>query len=163
MKHTVFITTGKNSVHDLISKIENIEIIDCCQFHSKSSFLLHLSKIGQIDFLICFRCPYIIPLQILSQVRISAINIHPSLLPKYAGANPWGEMVLRQETEGGITIHQLTDTADCGSILAQKRFSMNLANGITEARKKSEEMATEMLRKYLLFHSNILRLEAETH
>ena len=52
------------------------------------------------------------------------LNVHPSLLPKYAGGMDTNihEGVLKNgETETGCTIHFVTDEVDGGPILIQKR------------------------------------------
>jgi len=52
------------------------------------------------------------------------LNVHPSLLPKYAGGMDTNvhEGVLKNgETETGCTIHFVTDEVDGGPILVQKR------------------------------------------
>jgi formyltetrahydrofolate-dependent phosphoribosylglycinamide formyltransferase len=52
------------------------------------------------------------------------LNVHPSLLPKYAGGMDTNvhEGVLKNgETETGCTIHFVTDEVDGGLILVQKR------------------------------------------
>lgn len=80
---------------------------------------------------------------------MAAVNIHPSLLPQYAGANPWQNMIVAHETHGGVTLHHITDKMDGGEIIMQRCFDMDLSQGIEEARKKSEVIAAEILSSYL--------------
>ncbi|MBL4889764.1 MAG: hypothetical protein JKX97_07070 [Candidatus Lindowbacteria bacterium] len=49
-----------------------------------------------------------------------AWNLHPSLLPKYRGHNPYFWVIKNGEKETGITAHQLSDEFDKGPILLQK-------------------------------------------
>ncbi len=52
------------------------------------------------------------------------VNVHPSLLPKYAGGmdtNVHEEVLRNGETETGCTIHLVTEEVDAGPILLQKR------------------------------------------
>ena len=54
------------------------------------------------------------------------LNVHPSLLPKYAGGmnNIVHEQVLKnKEDETGCTIHYVTEEVDSGPILIQKKYS----------------------------------------
>ncbi|NOZ74318.1 MAG: phosphoribosylglycinamide formyltransferase, partial [FCB group bacterium] len=52
------------------------------------------------------------------------VNVHPSLLPKYAGGmdtNVHEEVLKNGDTETGCTIHLVTEDVDAGPILLQKR------------------------------------------
>ena len=51
-------------------------------------------------------------------------NVHPSLLPKFAGGmdiNVHEEVLKAGETESGCTIHEVTEEVDAGKILLQKK------------------------------------------
>lgn len=50
-----------------------------------------------------------------------AINIHPSLLPKYRGAAPVQWAVANGETETGVTILHVTEKMDAGDIILQEK------------------------------------------
>jgi phosphoribosylglycinamide formyltransferase-1 len=57
------------------------------------------------------------------------INIHPSLLPRHAGAGMLGRAVhdavlAAGETETGVTIHRVTPELDAGPIIAQARVAV---------------------------------------
>lgn len=68
-------------------------------------------------------------MRILSPVFIEAyrdkiLNVHPSLLPKFAGGmdtNVHEEVLAAGETETGCTIHYVDETVDGGKILLQKK------------------------------------------
>jgi methionyl-tRNA formyltransferase len=63
---------------------------------------------------------YFIPPHIISAFRYGAINVHPSLLPKFRGAAPIQHTILRGESETGVTVQELDDKEfDAGRILAQ--------------------------------------------
>ena len=51
-----------------------------------------------------------------------ALNLHPSLLPRYRGIYPWLWQFYHQEPEGGFTVHLLDEGLDTGPILAQRAF-----------------------------------------
>jgi len=62
-----------------------------------------------------------IPSSVYSKYAL-ACNFHPSLLPNYKGHNPivraW-----KDNAEGGVTLHKITDKFDSGEIIAQKKIS----------------------------------------
>ena len=53
------------------------------------------------------------------------LNIHPSLLPAYAGLNTHARVLAAGETEHGTTVHLVTEGLDEGPILAQSRLSIS--------------------------------------
>lgn len=57
--------------------------------------------------------------------RYGTINLHPSLLPKYRGANPYFWILLNEEPESGVTIHYIDKGEDTGDVLAQEAFTMS--------------------------------------
>ena len=72
-------------------------------------------------------------MRILSPVFINAfrdriLNVHPSLLPKFAGGmdlNVHEEVLKAHETESGCTIHLVDESVDGGKIIVQKKCSID--------------------------------------
>lgn len=56
--------------------------------------------------------------------KIASINVHPSLLPKYRGPNPYFWVIKNQEQTSGVTFHLLNDGFDNGAILAQEEIKI---------------------------------------
>ena len=76
--------------------------------------------------------------------RDRVLNVHPSLLPKYAGGmdmNVHEEVLKNGDHETGCTIHLITETVDGGPILVQKRCTV--ATDETIATLKSKVQALE--------------------
>lgn len=76
------------------------------------------------DLLVVVAYGQIIPNSVLSIFPRGAINVHPSLLPKYRGASPIQSALLNGEKETGITIMLMDDKMDHGPILAQEKYSL---------------------------------------
>lgn len=53
---------------------------------------------------------------------IASVNVHPSLLPKYRGPNPYLQTILHGESKSGSTFHLMNEEFDKGAILAQKEI-----------------------------------------
>ena len=56
------------------------------------------------------------------------LNVHPSLLPKYAGGmdiNVHEEVLKNKDTETGCTIHFVNEVVDAGPILIQKKCNVD--------------------------------------
>ena len=150
MYSILLVTTGRNRVSDILDTIEcRPTVIDCSAFRHRTEFLNALSHIEHFDVMVTFRCPYFVPPEIFSRAGLIAVNIHPSLLPQYAGANPWQRMKAAHETKGGVTLHRMTDALDGGEVIIQRCFDMDLGPGIEDARNRSEQIAAEILLSFL--------------
>ena len=44
--------------------------------------------------------------------KIATINVHPSLLPKYRGPNPYLQVIKNLETKTGLTFHPLNEKSN---------------------------------------------------
>jgi methionyl-tRNA formyltransferase len=53
------------------------------------------------------------------------LNVHGSLLPKYAGARTLGWVIENGETESGVTVHVIDEGVDTGPIIHQRTFSLS--------------------------------------
>lgn len=76
------------------------------------------------NWLLCAAFPQILSPELLSVAQQHSINVHPSLLPAYAGAHPHFWAIRQGERESGITAHVMTETIDEGPILAQVSYSI---------------------------------------
>ncbi|XP_071941566.1 methionyl-tRNA formyltransferase, mitochondrial-like [Antedon mediterranea] len=65
---------------------------------------------------------HLIPSDVLDSLPLGIINVHPSLLPRWRGANPIMHAILNGDKETGVTIMQLSERFDCGPILNQKHY-----------------------------------------
>jgi methionyl-tRNA formyltransferase len=78
----------------------------------------------QADLYVVAAYGKIIPKHILEIPRYGAINIHPSLLPKYRGPSPIQSAILNGDKSTGVTIIKMDEKMDHGPILAQKEMSL---------------------------------------
>ena len=67
----------------------------------------------------------ILPKEILDMPKFGALNVHPSLLPKYRGASPIQTAILNGEDETGVTIMLMDEKMDHGAILAQQELRIS--------------------------------------
>ena len=56
--------------------------------------------------------------------KIASINVHPSLLPKYRGANPYYWVINNGEKKSGISFHLIDENFDRGAIIAQDEIEI---------------------------------------
>ena len=88
------------------------------------------------DFLVVVAYGKIIPKEALDSTKYGAINIHPSLLPKYRGPSPIVSAILNGDTETGVTIIKIDEEMDHGPILAQEKIYLS-GNELTEDLEKT--------------------------
>lgn len=63
----------------------------------------------------------ILPQALLDMPKLGALNVHPSLLPKYRGATPIQSALREGETETGVSIMLMDAGMDTGEIVLQER------------------------------------------
>jgi methionyl-tRNA formyltransferase len=74
----------------------------------------------------------ILPAAILNAPRHGSLNVHASLLPRWRGAAPIQRALLAGDSETGITIMQMDEGLDTGSILLQE--AIGIESDITAGR-----------------------------
>lgn len=79
---------------------------------------------GRVDFFIVASYGKIIPKEILDIPKYGALNIHPSLLPKYRGASPIQATILNGDKGTGVTIIKMDEEMDHGDVVAVKRVAI---------------------------------------
>lgn len=58
--------------------------------------------------------------RVLAVPRLGAVNLHPSLLPRYRGAAPIARAILAGESETGLTTIWMNERMDAGDIILQQ-------------------------------------------
>ncbi len=77
-----------------------------------------------IDLVVVSSYGNILSAEILKIPKYGALNVHPSLLPKYRGPIPVPAAILNGEKETGVTIILMDERVDHGPILASKKFEI---------------------------------------
>ncbi len=81
-------------------------------------------KIENADLFIVASYGKIIPKDLLNIPKYGAINVHPSLLPKYRGASPIQAAILNGDKEAGVTIMLMDEEMDHGPIVVNSKFKI---------------------------------------
>jgi methionyl-tRNA formyltransferase len=76
------------------------------------------------DLLVAVCFPWRIPQPIRATARLGSVNLHPSPLPRFRGPDPLFWAYRHGETAWGVTVHQICDSFDSGSIVAQSLFAI---------------------------------------
>lgn len=87
---------------------------------------------------------YISP-KILALPSLGAINIHPSLLPKYRGASPIQWTLANGEEKTGVTLLYVSDEMDAGDIICQEEYPVGKDDTIETLKPGLAELGANLL------------------
>ena len=126
----------------VISNRENAYILTRAKNHNVPSFFIsHKNKSREefdkdvttilkqynVELVLLIGFMRILSAEFCQAWRDRVLNVHPSLLPKYAGGmdmNVHEEVLKNGDHETGCTIHFVTETVDGGPVLVQKRCTV---------------------------------------
>lgn len=98
-------------------RTHNLYEIKANSVNSKK-FINEIKKLG-IDVILVGSWSERFKLETIQTPKIACINVHPSLLPKYRGPNPYLQVILNNEVETGVTFHLMDEKFDTGEIIHQ--------------------------------------------
>ena len=101
------------------------------------------------DYLFSFYYRSILKPEILSLPRVCAMNLHGSLLPRYRGRAPVNWVLVKGETETGVTLHLMTEKPDAGDIVGQKAVPIAFEDTALTLFGKLEQAAESLLTELL--------------
>lgn len=82
--------------------------------------------------------------------QIKAINLHPSLLPRYKGLDAIQKSYEDEFSEGGVSIHHVSSELDGGKIVLQKRIckaGLSFEDYDTKIRQIEKEVLVEAIKQ----------------
>lgn len=90
----------------------------------KQAFGYSIARLREADLFIVAAYGKIIPKEIIALPRYGALNIHPSLLPRWRGPSPIQYTILSGDTETGVTIMQIDELMDHGPMIRNSKFKI---------------------------------------
>ena len=89
---------------------------------------------------------YFMPSHVLDAMRLGAVNVHPSLLPRYRGAAPIEHTLLNGDAETGVSIIELhRGKFDAGAVLDQVRTPVEPHEGCRALTARLAELGAQRL------------------
>jgi formyltetrahydrofolate deformylase len=113
---------------------------------SHMDFIARELREAKPDLVVLARYMQILPPDIVKTFRNRILNIHPSLLPHYPGANAY-----RQAHESGIrvcgcTAHFVTDELDRGPVVLQDVFHIQVGDDtLDDVKRRGQELEAKVL------------------
>jgi methionyl-tRNA formyltransferase len=116
------------------------------------------------DFLFSFYFREMIQARFLELPRLGAYNLHGSLLPRFRGRAPINWVLVKGETESGITLHAMTPKPDDGHIVAQARLPIAWDETALSLTDKAATAGRSLVRDAIpgLLDGNIQRIDQRT-
>ncbi|HEV2547561.1 MAG TPA: formyltransferase family protein [Stellaceae bacterium] len=112
--------------------------------------------VGELRGAVCLSVGFglIFPARFLSAVG-ACLNVHGTLLPKYAGARTLNWVIACGERESGVTVHLVDEGVDTGPVLLQRMFPLSpYETGRSLARKTLEFEPPVVVEALSLFARN---------
>jgi methionyl-tRNA formyltransferase len=129
---------------------KNIPILTPQQYNNET--IQHLHDLSAELFIVA-AYGKIIPKDILAIPKYGALNIHPSLLPKYRGPSPIQSALLNGDKESGITIIKMDEKMDHGPIVTQEKLPLTSDDTFEKLHgsmfQKAAEMLPESIKQYV--------------
>ena len=91
----------------------------------------------------------ILPQELLSLPRLGALNVHPSLLPKYRGATPIQTAIARGERETGVSIMLMDAGLDTGDVVLAQNAAIAPAETYGDLHERLAALGAELLGRTL--------------
>ena len=143
------------SVKTVLTDKESVAIVEYCKLVGiplllgnprKKNFVKELSP---CDVLFSINYLFILPRSIYGLAKKLACNIHGSLLPKYMGRTPNTWVIIHDEVETGITVHEIVADCDSGPIVYQEKIKISNVDTAGSLTNKMARRYPVILRKII--------------
>lgn len=118
------VTSTQHSPVAKIAKSLGVEILALGNDSLRDPKIMKKISDWQADIFVLASFGKILPKELLALPKHGAINLHPSLLPKYRGASPIQAALYHNETRTGITAFLMNEKMDEGGILDQREIEI---------------------------------------
>lgn len=107
----------------------------------------HVARIAEVqpDILLVVAYGEILRRDVLELAPHGALNVHPSLLPRYRGAAPIPAAILNGDRHTGISIIKLVRRLDAGPIIAQSELDITPRDTTTSLSERLAMQSAQML------------------
>ena len=97
------------------------------------------------DVILSWFWPRLIPASLLDAAPRGALGVHPSLLPRWRGPDPYFWTVRRGDRETGVTLHRLAPTYDTGAVIAARSLRVGKDEDSWHLARRLDRPSLELL------------------
>ena len=120
--------------------------------HKAEEKIIQICKEYNIDLISLARYMRILSPNFVWRYPNRIINIHPSLLPAFAGASAYAQAYERGTKIVGVTSHYVTENLDQGPIIFQDSFKVDPADTLEKIKAKGQRLEADTLLKAMKMH-----------
>ncbi len=114
------------------------------------AFLLEKLRTARADFVVLARYMQVLTADVVRQYPSRIINIHPSLLPYYPGANAYKQAFEEGVRVSGCTAHFVTEQLDQGPVILQDVFHIRVGEDtLEEVKERGQALEGKVLSQAL--------------
>ena len=104
----------------------------------------HIKKLKP-DLVVVVAYGKILPTKLLNIDKITFINAHASLLPKWRGAAPIQRAIMNMDSETGVSVMKIIPQLDAGPVMLQGRIKISQKMSYEDLSKKMSEIAAKLI------------------
>jgi len=124
----------------------HVSVIDHTHFKSREAFdTVLVEHINAYDADLVVMAGFMRILTPLFTLHVKAINLHPSLLPKFKGAKAIERSFESDDKEGGVSVHWVSGELDGGTIIVQRSFKKSKDETLKSFTCKIQEIEHTLL------------------
>ena len=97
------------------------------------------------DIMVCFAYGKIFGPKALALFPHGALNIHPSLLPRWRGPSPVPAAILAGDSTTGVTVQYMTQEMDAGDIIIQKELPVESSDTTETLLTRCAELGASLI------------------
>jgi methionyl-tRNA formyltransferase len=87
--------------------------------------LIERVRAARVDLLVSWFWTTLLPPSLVAACPLGGVGVHPSLLPRHRGPDPYFWALDAGDTVTGVTAHRIAPAYDTGAILAQRRLPID--------------------------------------
>jgi methionyl-tRNA formyltransferase len=120
-----------------------VPCVSTTELHS-DQMLAYLKSLD-LDVIVSFSAPIVFKERLLTLPRHGCINLHCSLLPRYAGLLPSFWVLYHHEAEAGATVHYMDTRIDNGGILGQEVVPIEPGATMLEVIRRTKRVGGDLM------------------
>ncbi|HET7324352.1 MAG TPA: formyltetrahydrofolate deformylase [Halococcus sp.] len=117
-------------------------------------WLLDILSEYEVDLVVLARYMRILSPKVVFRYESRIINVHPSLLPAFPGAEAYRQALEQGVRIAGVTAHYVTTDLDQGPIITQRAFNVPDDATIEEVERRGQPLEAEALVEAVRLHLN---------
>ncbi len=138
----------------------NYHVVD----NPNQKFLIDKLKEENVDLIVSYSAPCVFEQELLELPKYGCINLHCSLLPKFAGLLPSFWTLYEESKYIGATVHMMDNKIDNGAILAQEKMirpkGTTMFSAINLTKKMGGKIMLDTITKIIDGEANLISNQA---